>query len=82
MAQSRTDASVEEAPLPGDLATAKKFGERVVHISKRWASKDRLPYVREDALKVARPSPLRQAFRGRNSGMHTSIRLSYVDGRH
>ena len=40
MAQSPTDASVEEAPLPGDLVTAKKFGERVVHISKRWASKD------------------------------------------
>ena len=40
MAQSTTDASVEEAPLPGDLATAKKFGERVVHISKRWVSKD------------------------------------------
>ena len=40
MAQSPTDASVEEAPLPGDLATAKKFGERIVHISKRWANKD------------------------------------------
>lgn len=39
MAQSPTDASVEEAPLPGDLATAKKFGERVVHISKRWTGK-------------------------------------------
>lgn len=40
MAQSPTDASVEEAPFPGDLATAKKFGERLVHISKRWARKD------------------------------------------
>lgn len=39
MAQSPTDASVEEAPLPGDLATAKKFGERIVHISKRWSEK-------------------------------------------
>jgi len=39
MAQSPTDASVEEAPLPGDLATAKKFGERIVYISKRWVKK-------------------------------------------
>ena len=40
MAQSPTDASVEEAPSPGDLATAKAFGERVASISKRWVSKD------------------------------------------
>lgn len=36
MAQSPTDASVDEGPLPGDLATAKQFGERVARISLRW----------------------------------------------
>ena len=39
MAQSPSNASVEEAPLPGDLETAKKFGERVARISVRWAGK-------------------------------------------
>jgi len=37
MAQSATDASVDEGPMPGDLATAKKFGERIASISMRWA---------------------------------------------
>ncbi|MBI3563270.1 MAG: flavodoxin family protein [Gammaproteobacteria bacterium] len=37
MAQSPTDASVEEGPLPGDLVTAKKFGERIARISLRWS---------------------------------------------
>lgn len=40
MAQSPTDASVEEGPFPGDLATAKKFGERIARISMRWSGKD------------------------------------------
>jgi NAD(P)H dehydrogenase (quinone) len=40
MAQSPTDASVEEAPLPGDIATAKKFGERVALISKRYVNNE------------------------------------------
>ena len=39
MAQSPTDASTDEGPLPGDLETAKKFGERIARISIRWASK-------------------------------------------
>ncbi len=39
MAQSPSDASVDEGPLPGDLATAKKFGERIAHISARWVDK-------------------------------------------
>ena len=39
MAQSPTDASVEEGLFPGYLATAKKFGERIAHISGRWSGK-------------------------------------------
>lgn len=39
MAQSPTDANVEEGPFPGDLATAKKFGERIARISMRWSGK-------------------------------------------
>jgi len=38
MAQSPTDASIEEAPLPGDLETAKKFAERIVQVSARWTN--------------------------------------------
>lgn len=37
MAQSPSDSSPEEGPLPGDLETAKQFGERVAQITKRWA---------------------------------------------
>jgi NAD(P)H dehydrogenase (quinone) len=40
MAQSPTDATKDEAPLPGDLATARVFGERIVQASKRWALKE------------------------------------------
>jgi NAD(P)H dehydrogenase (quinone) len=40
MAQSPSDASPEEGPLPGDLATAKKFGERIASISMRWKAKE------------------------------------------
>ncbi|MBN1379869.1 MAG: flavodoxin family protein [Gammaproteobacteria bacterium] len=36
MAQSPSDASPEEGPLPGDLVTAEKFGERIAIIAKRW----------------------------------------------
>jgi len=39
MAQSPSDASIDEGPLPGDLATAKKFGERISSISAQCASK-------------------------------------------
>lgn len=35
MAQSPSDGSVEEGPLPGDLETAKLFGERVVKVTER-----------------------------------------------
>ena len=38
MAQSPSDSSPEEGPLPGDLETAKQFGERVAQITKRWAA--------------------------------------------
>lgn len=37
MAQSPSDASTAEGPLPGDLATAKQFGERIADVAKRWA---------------------------------------------
>jgi len=33
MAQSPSDASPEEGPLPGDLETAKLFGKRVAEMS-------------------------------------------------
>ncbi len=36
MAQSPSDASPEEGPLPGDLQTAKLFGERIAQITKQW----------------------------------------------
>ena len=38
MAQSPSDASPEEGPLPGDLETAKQFGMRVAEITKRWTN--------------------------------------------
>lgn len=38
MTVSPSDASPDEAPLPGDLETARKFGERVAHVTKRWSS--------------------------------------------
>ncbi|MFV2054864.1 MAG: flavodoxin family protein [Thiohalomonadales bacterium] len=38
MAQSPSDASVDEGPLPGDIATAKQFGERIAKISIQRAS--------------------------------------------
>lgn len=37
MAQSPADASPEEAPPPGDLETARRFGERVAGTALRWA---------------------------------------------
>lgn len=36
MAQSPSDASPEEGPLPGDLETARLFGERVAQAALRW----------------------------------------------
>lgn len=36
MAQSPSDASAEEGPLPGDLATAELFGRRVVETALRF----------------------------------------------
>ncbi len=36
MAQSPSDASPEEGPLPGDLETAKDFGKRVAEVSLSW----------------------------------------------
>ncbi len=36
MAQSPSDASPEEGPLPGDLQTAKLFGARIAQITKQW----------------------------------------------
>ena len=38
MAQTPSDASVAEM-LPGDLETARKFGERIAAIAQRWAGK-------------------------------------------
>ena len=37
MAQTPSDASVAEM-LPGDLETARKFGERIAAIAQRWSS--------------------------------------------
>ena len=37
MTVSPSDASPDEAPLPGDLETARKFGERVASVANRWA---------------------------------------------
>ncbi|MFN7607969.1 MAG: NADPH-dependent FMN reductase, partial [Ralstonia sp.] len=36
LAQSPSDASPEEGPLPGDLETAKLFGERIVAITDQF----------------------------------------------
>lgn len=36
MAQSPSDSSPEEGPLPGDLATAKLFGARIAEATARW----------------------------------------------
>lgn len=36
MTVSPSDASPEEAPLPGDLETARHFGERVAQTTVRW----------------------------------------------
>ncbi|MBN3858380.1 flavodoxin family protein [Paraburkholderia sp. Ac-20340] len=36
LAQSPADATPEEAPPPGDLATAKAFGARVAAVTARW----------------------------------------------
>lgn len=36
MAQSPSDASPEEGPLPGDLETARQFGARVAATALRW----------------------------------------------
>lgn len=37
MSQSPADASAEEAPCQGDLATARRFGARVAETARRWA---------------------------------------------
>ena len=36
MAQSPSDSSTDEGPLPGDLETAKLFGKRVALSTERW----------------------------------------------
>ena len=36
LAQSPSDASPEEGPLPGDLETARRFGLRVAEAARRW----------------------------------------------
>ena len=36
MAQSPSDSSSEEGPLPGDLETAKLFGIRIANAAQRW----------------------------------------------
>ena len=36
IAQSPSDSSPEEGPLPGDLETARRFGERVAQAALRW----------------------------------------------
>jgi NAD(P)H dehydrogenase (quinone) len=38
LAQSPSDSSPEEGPLPGDLETAKVFAARVVEITKKFAA--------------------------------------------
>ena len=42
MAQSPSDASADEGPLPGDLETARLFGRRVAETALRWFSGDTL----------------------------------------
>ncbi|GKX54310.1 FMN reductase [Leminorella grimontii] len=39
MTVSPADASVEEAPLPGDLETARLFGQRVAQAALRWSGR-------------------------------------------
>jgi len=39
MAQSPSDSSPEEGPLPGDLETARVFGRRVAETAQRWSLK-------------------------------------------
>lgn len=41
MAQSPSDSSPDEGPLPGDLETARQFGERVAQTAARWAQGSR-----------------------------------------
>ncbi|MGL4957639.1 MAG: flavodoxin family protein, partial [Plesiomonas sp.] len=36
MAQSPADASPEEGPLPGDLKTARLFGQRIAEVTLKW----------------------------------------------
>lgn len=36
MAQSPSDSTPEEGPLPGDLETAKAFGKRIAQLTQRW----------------------------------------------
>lgn len=36
MAQSPSDSTPEEGPLPGDLETAKAFGKRIAQLAQRW----------------------------------------------
>jgi NAD(P)H dehydrogenase (quinone) len=38
LAQSPADATPDEAPLPGDLETAKLFGQRVAQAAVRWTA--------------------------------------------
>ncbi len=37
MAQSPSDSSPEEGPLPGDLETAQAFGKRIAQLAQRWS---------------------------------------------
>lgn len=39
MAQSPSDSSPDEGPLPGDLATARLFGERVAQVAAKFKAK-------------------------------------------
>jgi NAD(P)H dehydrogenase (quinone) len=41
MAQSPSDASPEDGPLPGDLETARLFGRRVAETAQRWREQSR-----------------------------------------
>lgn len=43
MAQSPSDSSPEEGPLPGDLETARLFGRRVADVARRWSAAESLP---------------------------------------
>lgn len=36
MAQSPSDSTPAEGPLPGDLASARQFGERIANAAKQW----------------------------------------------